>query len=215
MAMPREYAKDSPYSLYLENWIPAQQDINVLMESEPEPEPEVPTVTFSDDFNRANTSDLGIGWVEVSGNWLIISDQLSSGGDGGTVLLRAAIEMVSDDHYAQVTIAVPAEASMGVWCRGNSNITSGYLWRNDGTTWDLFRVLGGSFTVIGTYAASAEPGDVAKVQAVGSTVKAFVNGVERVSVTDTDVPTGTTVGIRSESTAVIRYDDFTGTEVTP
>ncbi|HET6286349.1 MAG TPA: hypothetical protein VFG15_06325 [Amycolatopsis sp.] len=169
--------------------------------------------TFTDDFNRADSSDLGAGWVEVSGDWSIVSGQLSPGAAGGTIILRAAAAMASSDNSAQITIAATTSASQGIWCRGNANITSGYLWRNSGTSWDLFAVVGGSFTMIGTYAAAAAPGDLAKVQAVGSTIKAFVNGVERVSVTDTGVTSGTSVGIRSESAGALRYDDFTGADV--
>lgn len=169
--------------------------------------------SFSDDFNRADSSDLGAGWVEVSGDWSIVSNQLSPGAAGGTIILRAAGAMASDDHYAQITIAATVAASQGVWCRGNSNISSGYLWRNDGSTWDLFSVVGGSFTAIGSYAAAAAPGDVAKVQAVGSTIKAFVNGVERVSLTNSHVVTGTSVGIRSESAGALRFDDFAAADV--
>ncbi|MFD9276909.1 hypothetical protein ACFWD7_06400 [Streptomyces mirabilis] len=168
---------------------------------------------FSDDFNRANSTDLGTGWVEVSGDWSIVSNQLSPGAAGGTIILRAAGAMAGNDNYAQVTIAATTAASQGVWCRGNSNITQGYLWRNNGTSWDLFQVFGGSFTNIGTYAAAAAPGDVAKVQAVGSTIKGFVNGVQRVSVTDTAVTTGTSVGIRSDSAGAVRYDDFAAGDV--
>ncbi|QCX81032.1 hypothetical protein C9F11_37245 [Streptomyces sp. YIM 121038] len=170
--------------------------------------------SFSDDFNRANSSDLGAGWLEVSGDWSITSNQLSPGVDTGTVILRAAGAMDSSDHSAQVTIAATAAASMGVWCRGNSNISTGYLWRNDGSTWDLFSVVSSTFTLIGTYAAPAGPGDVAKVQAVGSTIKAYVNGVERVSVTNTAVTSGTGVGIRSGTASGIRYDDFAAADVT-
>lgn len=169
--------------------------------------------TFTDDFNRANSTDLGANWVEVSGDWSIVSNQLSPGAAGGTIVLRAAGAMSTNDNSAQVTIAATTAASQGVWCRGNPNITSGYLWRNDGTSWDLFQVVGGSFTNIGTFSGAAAPGDIAKVQAVGSTIKGLVNGVERVSVTDTAVASGTSVGIRSESSGSIRYDDFTGADV--
>src|SRR5687768_4025028 len=155
--------------------------------------------TFTDDFNRADSSTLGAGWVEVSGDWSIVSSRLSAGAAGGTIILRAAGAMASSDHYAQVTIATTAAVSHGVWCRGNTNITSGYLWRNDGSSWNLFSVVGGSFTSIGSFAGAAVNGDVAKVQAVGSTITAYVNGVQRVSVVDTNVPTGTSVGLRSES----------------
>jgi hypothetical protein len=170
--------------------------------------------SISDDFNRADSTDLGPNWVEVSGDWSIVSNQLSPGAAGGTIILRAAGAMATNDHSAQVTIAATTTASQGVWCRGNSNITSGYLWRNNGTSWDLFSVIGGSFTVIGTYTAAAAPGDIAKVQAVGSTIKGYVNGVQRVSVTDTGVTTGTSVGIRSDSAGAIRYDDFTAADIT-
>lgn len=169
--------------------------------------------SFTDDFDRANSTDLGAGWVEVSGDWSIVSSQLSPGAAGGTVILRAADAMATDDNSAQVTIAATTSASQGVWCRGNSNLSSGYLWRNDGTSWDLFSVVGGSFTAIGTFAAAAAPGDVVKVQAVGTLIKAFVNGVERVSLVNAHVATGTSVGIRSESTGSLRYDDFTGADV--
>lgn len=170
--------------------------------------------TFTDDFNRSDSTNLGANWVEVTGDWSIVSNQLSSGSAGGTIILRAAGAMATSDNFAQITIAATAAVSHGVWCRGSTSLSSGYLWRNDGTSWNLFSVVGGSFTSIGSYAAAAVAGDVAKVQAVGSTIKGFVNGVQRVSVTDTNVATGTSVGIRAESTNALRFDDFTGADVT-
>jgi len=170
--------------------------------------------TFADDFNRADSTSLGANWVEVSGDWSIVSNRLSSGSAGGTIILRAAGAMATNDHYAQVTISTTAVASHGVWCRGNSNISQGYLWRNDGSSWTLFSVVGGSFTSIGSFAGAAVNGDIAKVQAVGSTIKGFVNGVQRVSVTDTNVPTGTSVGLRAESVSALRFDDFVAADVT-
>jgi hypothetical protein len=168
--------------------------------------------TFTDDFNRADGSP-GANWTQVSGTWTIVSNQLSSGNAGGTIILRATGAMATNDHSAQITIAATAAVSHGVWCRGNSNISQGYLWRNDGTSWNLFSVVGGSFTSIGSYAAAAVAGDIAKIQAVGSTIKGFVNGVQRVSVTDTAVATGTSVGLRAESTNLLRFDDFTAADV--
>jgi len=169
--------------------------------------------TFTDDFNRADGS-VGASWTQVSGTWTIASNRLSPGTTGTGLVLTAVTAMATNDNSAQATIAVTAAASQGVWCRGNSGITQGYLWRNDGTTWTLFSVLGGSFTSIGTFAAAAVSGDVAKVQAVGSTIKGFVNGVQQVSVTNTVVTTGTSVGIRSDGASALRYDDFTGADVT-
>ncbi len=70
--------------------------------------------TFTDDFERADSTDLGAGWVEVSGDWAIVSGQLSPGAAGGTIILRAADPMASDDNYAQVTIAATV-AAMVTW----------------------------------------------------------------------------------------------------
>ncbi|MEU8525268.1 hypothetical protein AB0C77_06645 [Streptomyces sp. NPDC048629] len=170
--------------------------------------------SFADDFNRADSTNLGAGWVEVSGDWSIVSNQLSPGSDGGTIILRAAGAMDSSDHSAQVTIAATTAASHGVWCRGNSGFSSGYLWRNDGSEWTLFSVASSTFTAIGSYTAAAAPGDIAKLQTVGSTIKGYVNGVQRVSVTDTAVPTGTSVGLRTISSGAIRFDDFTAADIT-
>ena len=169
--------------------------------------------SFSDDFNRADSSNLGASWVEVSGDWSIVSSQLAPPTSAGTVVLRAATAMASSDHYAQVTLSTVAAVSQGVWCRGDSGITNGYLWRNDGTSWDLFSVVSSTFTAIGTFAGAAVAGDVAKVQAVGSTIKGFVNGVERVSVANSAVATGTSVGIRSATPSGLRYDDFSAADI--
>lgn len=170
--------------------------------------------SFSDDFNRADSTDLGVGWVEVSGDWSIITGQLAPDTSSGTTILRATAAMASSDNFSQFTIAATVAASQGVWCRGDNTISSGYLWRNNGSSWDLFSVVSGSFNVIGTYTAAAAPGDVAKLQAVGSTIKGFVNGVERVSVVNADVATGVNVGLRVMAVPGLRFDDFSAADVT-
>ena len=168
--------------------------------------------SFSDDFNRPDGAP-GANWVQVSGVWSIISQQLSPGTTGTTVLLRAATAMATSDNFAQVTITATTAVTQGVWCRGDNTLTTGYAVRNNGTSWDLFSVVSSAFTNIGTYSAAAVAGDTVKIQAVGSTIKAFINGVERISVTNTAVATGTTVGIRSQANSTLRYDNFSAADV--
>jgi hypothetical protein len=168
--------------------------------------------SFSDDFNRPDGS-VGANWVQVSGAWVIVSNRLSPGTTGSTVVLRAATAMATSDNYSQVTIAATTSASQGVWCRGDSTLTSGYAVRNNGTNWALFSVVGGTFTSIGTYAAAAVAGDVVKIQAVGSTITAYINGVSRISVTNTAVTTGTNVGIRSDVNSGLSYDNYAAGDV--
>ena len=169
--------------------------------------------TFSDNFDRPDSTNLGSNWVEVSGDWSIVSNQLSPGASGSTVVLRAAVTATTNDNFAQATIAATTAVSQGVWCRGNNDITSGYLLRNNGTQWDLFSVVGGTFTSIGTYVAAVAAGDVIKVQASGSTIQGFVNGVQRISVTNTAVTSGVNSGIRCQSTSSLRWDNFSSGDV--
>lgn len=169
--------------------------------------------TFSDDFNRANGAP-GANWVDGTGLWTIVSNQLSSGSAGGTIVIRAATAMATNDHSAQITIAATGAVSHGVWCRGNTGFTQGYLWRNDGTSWVLFSNVGGSFTSLGSFSGAAVAGDIAKIQAVGSTITGYVNGTARVTVTNTAVTTGTSVGLRAESSSALRFDDFSASDAT-
>jgi hypothetical protein len=119
--------------------------------------------TFTDSFDRTDSTSLGPDWAEVSGDWAVSGNQLSPGNSGGTIILRAASTMASSDHYVQATIAATTAASHGIWGRGNSNITAGYLLR--------------------------------------------------ITATDTSVTTGTNVGFRSESSAAIRFDNFTAADI--
>ncbi|WP_262059670.1 hypothetical protein [Streptomyces sp. STR69] len=171
--------------------------------------------TFTDNFNRGDGAP-GANWVDSSGLWTIVSQQLSSGTAGGTIIIRAATAMATNDNSAQVAIAATGAVSHGVFCRANtgSGFTSGYLWRNDGTSWVLFSNVGSSFTSLGSFAGAAVAGDVAKITAVGSTITGYVNGVARVTVTNTAVTTGTGVGLRAESSNVLRFDDFAAADVT-
>jgi hypothetical protein len=169
--------------------------------------------SFSDDFNRADSTDLGPNWVEVSGDWSIISNQLSPGTTGTTVVLRAATAMATNNNFAQITIATTVAVTQGVWCRGDATLNNGYMLRNNGTSWDLFSVVSGSFVNIGTFAAAAVNGDVVKIQANGTTITAFINGTQRITATNSAVATGTNVGIRSQATSGLRYDNFTAADL--
>lgn len=168
--------------------------------------------TFSDNFDRAD-GPVGSGWVQVSGTWTIASDLLSPGSSGSTVVLRAAASMATSDNAAQITIAATTPVSQGVWCRGDSTLNNGYVLRSDGTTWALFKVISGTFTSLGTYAAAVAAGDIAKVQAVGSTITGTINGAARITLTDTSVTSGTSVGLRCMSTSGLKFNDFIAGDV--
>lgn len=167
--------------------------------------------SYTDDFNRADSTNIG-NWTEVADNWSIISQQLAPG-TTATGLAIYASPLSTNDHYAEIVLSNASGSSMGVFARSDVTGNNFYLWRNDGTTWNLFYNIGGNFTSIGSYAAAAANGDVARIQCVGSTIKGFVNGVERVSVTDTQIPTGLYGGVRSSASSTARYDNFAAADV--
>lgn len=171
--------------------------------------------TYSDDFNRADSTNLGPNWTESFDDWSIVSNQLRPGSSGTSfVIYTSPLDTV--DHYAEIVISTISSTSMGVFARANQFGNDFYLWRNSGTSWDMFVNLGGSFSTIGaSYAAAAVDGDVARIECVGSTIKGYVNGIERVSVTDTNIASGTHLyaGVRSGASNIIRYDTFLASDI--
>jgi hypothetical protein len=167
-------------------------------------------MVFTDDFNRADSTDLGSNWTEVVENWSIVSNQLAPANNGTPSQICLCTQPTTTrDNSVEVTYAVFGSASMGVFCRSNAIANTYYLWRNNGTGWALFRNQGGSFTQIGFAAGVVVNGDIVKIQAIGSTIKGFVNGVELVSVIDTTITTGNYGGVRANGSATLRYDNFT------
>lgn len=168
---------------------------------------------YSDNFNRADSLDVGPDWSGAA-SWSIASNQLATQTSGGTQAIRYATALATDNNYAQVTCSVGTANSMGVFARGALDNGKYYLLRSNGTSWDLFRQVGGTFTNIGSYAATFVNGDVARIECDGSTIKALINGVERISVTDTGIATGLYGGLRSNASTTNRYDDFSLGDIT-
>jgi len=167
---------------------------------------------YSDNFNRADSTTVGANWTEIVDDWSIKSDQLAPGlTTTGVILYNLPLDTV--DHYAEIAMPVASTTSMGVFARSDLAGNSFYALRSNGTSWNLFTNISGTFTSIGSYAATLANGDVARIQCVGSTIKAFINGVERISVTNTAITTGTYTGVRSTQSSTARYDNFTAADV--
>jgi len=167
--------------------------------------------SYSDDFNRPDSTNIG-NWTESGDNWSIISQQLAPGTSTLSIVIYNST-LDTTDHYAEITLSNATATSMGVFARSDVGGNNFYLLRNNGTSWDLFSNIGGSFTNIGTYTAAPNNGDTARIHCVGSTIKGFINGVERISVTNTDITTGVYSGLRSEASSTARYDNFLAADI--
>lgn len=165
---------------------------------------------YSDNFNRSDSTTV-VGWTELADDWSIKSNQLAPGlTTTGVILYASPLDTV--DQYAEITLSVATTTSMGVFARSDIGGNDFYLLRNNATSWNLFSNVAGTFTSIGSYTAAPVNGDVARIQCVGTTIKAFINGIERISVTDATVTTGLYTGVRSTQSSTARYDNFTAAD---
>lgn len=166
---------------------------------------------YSDDFNRPNSTNIG-NWVEHDDDFSINSNQLAPGTTStGFVLYGSPLDTA--DHYSEIVMPNATASSMGVVARADVDGNNFYLWRSNGTSWELFYNVGGSFNSIASYSAPLANGDVARIQCVGTTIKGFVNGVERASVVDANIVAGTYSGVRSAASSTARYDNFLTADV--
>src|SRR5215813_10672580 len=174
-------------------------------------------VTGSDDFNRANGS-LGAGWADVSDGGLAIAGQAAAGTASAGVSgdIRTG-ESYPSDQYSQVQVT-STQLSGGQWIgpmvraqNGGLNAYVGiYNWNNGSPNLMLFRRSGvNTWTQLGaTYnSGPLAAGATLQVSAVGSAISFLLNGVQRISVTDTSL-SGGGPGIMSFGTGQV--DNWSG-----
>lgn len=172
-------------------------------------------VDIADDFNRANTTN-AIGststgakaWSQVLGTWGITSNQAYE----SSYALATNIAVV-ESGVADCTVSVKI---------GSNGSYSGLVFRSDGTTangifvqyddvskvLNMLKKVGGVQTSIGTPASvTLALTDVVAVVLSGSSITVKVNGVTKISVTETDNATRTKHGIWSYGAAG-SFDDF-------
>jgi hypothetical protein len=167
--------------------------------------------SYGDNFDRADSTTV-TGWSELTDDWSIKSNQLAPGlATTGLIMYNSPLDTA--DHYAEITMSVATASSMGVVARSDASGNSFYLLRNNGTSWNIFSSVSGTFISIAAATGAPVNGDIARIQCVGSTIKGFINGVERMSVVDTAVTTGTYGGVRSTQSSTARYDNFLAADV--
>ena len=152
------------------------------------------TVIGSDSFNRAN-GPLGAGWTDDSdGGLSIVSDQVvGNGGNSGD--LRTA-ESYPSDQFSQLAVG-STPLSGGQWIgpavrlqASGQSAYVGFYYANSGSpVLMLFLRNGGNWKQLGsTYNSGVlAAGTQLQVTAVGSAISLLVNGVARVTATDSNV----------------------------
>ena len=184
-----------------------------------------------DTFDRADTTRVALGGVGLGSNW-VVGNQ-GGGGDqyhissnsavcdatfaAGTTVWNTA--MGSTNHEVSARVAITANAGGGAWLIGRmptSRDTTGYAVVLFGGGWGpsagdlgvyIFRLASEVETQIaGPYLLGAATGEWdLKLTIVGSTIKAYVDGVERLSVTDATHTTGTRVAFRAHQNSALQH----------
>ena len=153
----------------------------------------------SDDFNRAD-GGLGANWTAITDGGMAIASQQVTGTVGvltGDVWTAGSF---GSDQYSQVQVT-STQLTGGQWVGaavraqngGRSAYVGIYYWNSGSPVLELFKRTGtNNWTQLGG-AYSSGPlaaGSQLEVAAVGSTISFWLNGVKRISVTDTSFTGG-------------------------
>jgi hypothetical protein len=157
--------------------------------------------TTTDDFNRADTtaSDLGANWLTLTGlsqGGQILSNKASA---VATQVCRQLLNVaLADDQWAQATVANTNYGAVGLILRGDAGVADGYFF----DFWGIpaggieiyYRQNSGTTTSIANTALdvanTAVLGDVIRATAIGNVLTAYINGVAKLSVSNTSLMNG-------------------------
>ena len=163
-------------------------------------------------------------WAYVVGsgiNLQIHAAGFASSGTGAVFAARRTEGSFPADHYAQIVLEAADSANthlLGVSVRGGDNNCYGF------TAWTvytyLWKIVGGTWTQLGSNGAGVVNNDVIKLTVAGTTLTPAVNGSTQNppgAQTDTSLPTGAPgiAGENATGTLGSHGDAFEGTDVTP
>lgn len=129
-------------------------------------------------------------------------------------------DMATADHWAEVDLVFVGAVSniyMGPCVRMSTGVDISWFGAEidyDLGTVHLYKFVGGVQTALGTpYTTGWVTGSTHKIrlQAQGTTIKVYTDGVERISVTDSSLSTNTRVGLHGwsgTSLTTVRFDNF-------
>ena len=166
-----------------------------------------PTTTITDDFTRADadalgTSSEGWSWVEQVGDIDLVTNKAQNGQFGAS-RATANSNLSSANHYAQGSCDTSSDANYvdcGTTVReastpGGNHYLCKQEWGGDAVEqWENFN---GSYTLFGSVASAVAPGTpfTLKTQIDGSTLKVFIDGVDKRTQTNGDITGNLQTGI--------------------
>ena len=165
---------------------------------------------FSDNFNRANSDNLGANWTEVEGPWEILANRLRDGlsnGDDNVRTTTTAHAAVADVKVS--VLLVSANDKNGPCARYSTTADTHYLGFNgDPNSVDLYKKVSGTYTLLQAYTPTTSANATVRLECQGTTQRLFYNGVELTpNGTDTDITAAGQTGLLCQNINV-NHDDF-------
>lgn len=170
----------------------------------------------SDDFNRADATDLGANWTNQNPTSMdIVSNQAKTTTDAAEAAYY--VGTFPDNQYSQVvTVAVGAGALQGPTVRASGAVpnNSHYLIIAfpSGAGQGIYKVVNNSASILQGLGFNIAANDILKISVAGTTLQAFKNGAQvGIDQTDAAISSGNP-GIFNNQNAAIEaaFDDWVG-----
>lgn len=174
-----------------------------------------PVLVTSADFDQADNAssiknpEIGAAWVQVKGTWGTSSNRgyCSALGAGNTALCASDSGRV--DSIVSCVVPVLAgsyDVALAARCTDVDNL---YLFRAfaTGTVLQIYKGVAAVFTQLAQVTFAISAGDTLGFAVQGTTLIGLVNGVQKVTITDGAITSGTKVGMWAQE-ITSRYDTF-------
>lgn len=180
--------------------------------------------TFTDTLGTvldAHTGELGATWTEhpsyasssiligssndIYANFIGASEYYASG-------VPASADYVVQGTFRMLSSMFGVNDAMTIWGRGTTVGDNKYafMWRNITPAWELYRVISGVYTLLGssgTNALDTSNNRVGRLRMEGTTISAEVDGSTVISVTDANIAAAGRAGVRTfNNTAVSTFN---------
>ncbi|HET7157818.1 MAG TPA: hypothetical protein VFI62_02410 [Burkholderiales bacterium] len=171
----------------------------------------------SDDFNRVDSTGLGANWGSVGSISFDVKTNQASNAATLNVQNHYTGVAFPNDQWAQATVKVKTSTSwIAVTARASGTVNTYYAGGCDPLDFGgsearrIWKNVAGTRTSLATEAINVAVNDVLRLEVQGTTIKLFVNGVERLSAVDAAIASGSPgmLGRASAGTDVQQFDDF-------
>lgn len=171
------------------------------------------TVLATDNFDRANGADLGALWDVVPSTipllaFAILSNTAQAPGDPCAEMYNGVVWPA--DQYSQIEIITQTVVGDRIGCCVRASSGNLYLGGSNTSNVGMEKIVANSFSDIGSTGAAAALNDTLRLEAQGTAIRVYKNGVLHISTTDSSHATGSAGVFGSAGDINPQLDDWEG-----